>query len=618
MPADDVTAALRQTGTSPLRLGDPRRVGPYVPVALLGSGGMGRVYLARNAGDGPGLVAVKVIRPEYAEDPRFRRRFEREASVHARLRTRHTPRLCGTGFEDELLWMATEYLPGFDLAEAVREDGTLAVPAVWRLVAELGQALVALGAEEIVHRDLKPSNVLLTVRGAHVIDFGISKAVDASAITGTGNRVGTPAYMSPEHLREGRSDSASDVFSLAGTLVYAATGRAPFGDGTGVDVMHRVAFEDPNPQVVEEVAAADAELGALLTACLAKEPELRPTPRELVDAAGARSVPSAWPEPLGGRVLERQRAYEALHRLPVADMARLRSPGAPPPAPPARMSRPAPVLIPEPASIPEPEAVPEPGSAPEPAPVPEPAPALGSNPALGSSPAPEPPARAEGGPADAPPSRSRRKPLLIAVAGVSACAVAATALLLVRQDPPAVASPETGVTGTVGTSPGAGSTTRLPPSTGAQARPEVDGAANDSVDDRTGTTFPRPGASDSADEGRDDAPPAGTGSDTSPSPTPSTADPSADTGTDTGSAPWLSDCTHYSGNGRTRLGDSGKRVQQVQCMLTKRGYGLGGSEADGEFGTGTESAVRAFQSDRGLAADGVVAHDTWGALRSTE
>ena len=132
--ADDAAAALRQTGALPLRLGDPRRVGPYAPVALLGSGGMGRVYLARPADDSPGLVAVKVIRPEYAEDPRFRRRFEREAAVHARLSTPHAPRLCGTGFEDELLWMATEYLPGFDLAEAVREDGTLETGAVWRLV----------------------------------------------------------------------------------------------------------------------------------------------------------------------------------------------------------------------------------------------------------------------------------------------------------------------------------------------------------------------------------------------------------------------------------------------------------------------------------------------------
>ncbi|ANS68984.1 serine/threonine protein kinase [Streptomyces lincolnensis] len=580
MPADDVTAALRRTGASPLRLGDPRRVGPYAPVALLGSGGMGRVYLARTADDGPGLVAVKVIRPEYAEDPRFRRRFEREASVHARLRTRHTPRLCGTGFEDELLWMATEYLPGYDLAEAVREDGTLGTAAVWRLVAELGQALVSLGAEEIVHRDLKPSNVLLSVRGAHVIDFGISKAVDASAITGTGNRVGTPAYMSPEHLREGRSDTASDVFSLAGTLVYAATGRAPFGDGTGVDVMHRVAFEEPNPEVVREVSAADAELGALLTACLAKEPEQRPTPRELVDAAGARSVPATWPEPLGGKVLARQQAYEALHRLPVADMARLRSPGDLPPALSALSASPARVSPP-------------------------------------AAPVPEPPAKA--GPATAP-ARSRRKPLLIAVAGVSVCAVAVVALLLLRQDPPAAASPETGVTGTVDTAPGAGAATGVSPGTGGQSRPELDGALDENVEDRTGTTVPRPGASGSAgdegegDEGLDDGTTAGTTPDASPTPTPSAADPSAGTGT----APWLSDCTHYSGNGRTRLGDSGKRVQQVQCMLTKRGYGVGSSGVDGEFGSGTETAVRAFQSDRGLAADGVVARDTWGALRSAE
>jgi serine/threonine protein kinase len=589
MPADDVTAALRQTGASPLRLGDPRRVGPYVPVALLGSGGMGRVYLARSGDDGPGLVAVKVIRPEYAEDPRFRRRFEREAAVHARLRTRHTPRLCGTGFEDELLWMATEYLPGFDLAEAVREDGTLETAAVWRLVAELGQALVSLGAEEIVHRDLKPSNVLLSVRGAHVIDFGISKAADASAITGTGNRVGTPAYMSPEHLREGVSGPASDVFSLAGTLVYAATARAPFGDGTGVDVMHRVAFEDPNPEVVREVSAADADLGALLTACLAKEPEQRPTPRELVDAAGARPVPAGWPEPLGGKLLARYQAYEALHRLPVADMARLRSPGDLPPAPSAPMA----------------SAAPPPRVSPPAAPV------------------PEPPVQAQDAPAAAP-VRTRRKPLLIAVAGVSVCAVAVVALLLLREDPPAFASPETGVSGAVETVPGNGSATRVPPGTGGQSRPEADGALDENVEDRTGTTVPRPGASGSAgeegvdDDGLDDGTTAGTTPGASPTPTPSAADPSADTGPDTGTAPWLSDCTHYSGNGRTRLGDSGKRVQQVQCMLTKRGYGVGSSGVDGEFGSGTETAVRAFQSDRGLDADGVVARDTWGALRSAE
>ncbi|MFF4805516.1 protein kinase [Streptomyces sp. NPDC001351] len=568
MPTDDAAAALRQTGASPLRVGDPRRVGPYAPMALLGSGGMGRVFLARPMDDSPGLVAVKVIRPEYSEDPRFRRRFEREASVHARLRTPHTARLSGTGFDDELLWMATEYLPGFDLAEAVQEGGPLEPAAIWRLAAELGQALADLTAEGIVHRDLKPSNVLLSVRGAHVIDFGIAKAADASAITGTGNRVGTPAYMSPEHLREGRSDTASDVFSLAGTLVYAATGRAPFGDGTGVDVMHRVAFEDPRPEVIGQISTADPELGSLLTACLAKEPERRPTPQELIDAAGVRNVLSTWPEPLGAKVLARQRAYETLHRMPAAGMTRSGSPAALPPVPSAR--------------------------------TPEHA-----------QPVMEPPSKADGGPARAP-ARARRKPWLVAVAGISACAVVAVTLLLTQQDPPATGSAKGGVAKTVGTAPRGDSSAQVSPSTNEQPRPNVNGGAVEERESKTGSTL-RPGPSGSVDNQHADASAPGTTPDTSLSPAPSADSPSA--GADT--TPWLSECTYYSGNGRTRLGDNGKRVQQVQCMLTKRGYSLGNTGVDGEFGPDTETAVRTFQTDRGLKADGIVAHDTWSALRST-
>ncbi|MFG2728300.1 protein kinase [Streptomyces canus] len=538
---------------------------------------MGRVYLARPADDSPGLVAVKVIRPEYAEDHRFRRRFEREASVHARLRTPHAPRLCGTGFEDELLWMATEYLPGFDLAEAVKAYGALETAAVWRLVAELGQALAGLAVEEIVHRDLKPSNVLLSVRGAHVIDFGISKAADASAITGTGNRVGTPAYMSPEHLREGLSDTASDVFSLAGTLVYAATGRAPFGDGTGVDVMHRVAYEDPNPEVVAEIAEAGAELGSLLTACLDKEPARRPTPQELIDAAGLRPVLSTWPEPLGGKVLARQQAYEALHQLPVEAMSRLRSPGDLPLPPSAR--------------------------------VPEPDP---RSPEKNESSAAAPPP-GQPGPEDVP-ARNRRKALLVAAAGVAICVVAAVALLLVRQDPPAAASPKAGATSADGTGPRDASGGSVSPSTSGLTRPDVDGAVEEDRDAEGTTTSTEPEASGSVGDQDDNAAPPGDTPSNAPTPTPSADSPSA--GTDT--APWLAECTYYAGNGRTGLGDSGKRVQQVQCMLTERGYGVGSAGVDGEFGSATETAVQAFQSERGLNADGVVAHDTWVALRSAE
>lgn len=610
MPTDDSAAALRRTGASPLRPTDPPRVGPYVPVALLGSGGMGRVYLARPADDSPGLVAVKVIRPEYAEDPRFRRRFEREASVHARLRTPHAPRLCGTGFEDELLWMATEYLPGFDLSEAVQEAGALPPAAVWRLVAELGQALAALGAEEIVHRDLKPSNVLLTVRGAHVIDFGISKAVDASAITGTGNRVGTPAYMSPEHLREGLSDGASDLFSLGGTLVYAAAGRAPFGDGTGVDVMHRVAFEEPNPEVIGEIAAVDPELGELLTACLAKDPVRRPTPRELIETARARAVPSVWPEPLGEEVAARQQAYETLHRLPVASMVRLRGREVLPPRP----LRPVVEPVPQPApSVPEP-AVPMAASAEQP-------PAAEASPERPPASLSEPSEQPSGPVGLA--ARLRKRTWLVVAAGLVICAVAALAVLLTPSDGPGGGSAQgaDGV-GAIGAAPRNASAHPGSATSGGQSRPDLDGALNKEATEG-GTAHADPGpdtdpeqsAASSPSGGQSgDASAPGTAPDASTSPTPSDDSTTADPGT----TPWLSECTYYNGNGRTRLGDSGKRVRQVQCMLTERGYAVGGGGVDGEFGTGTESAVEAFQSDRGLDADGVVAHDTWSALRSAE
>jgi hypothetical protein len=510
--------------------------------------------------------------------------------VHAQVRTPHTPKLCGTGFQDELLWMATEYLPGLDLADAVRADGALETAAVWRLVAELGRALAALAAAGIVHRDLKPSNVLLCVRGAYVIDFGLSKAVDASALTGTGNRVGTPAYMSPEHLRTGTCDTASDVFSLAGTLVYAATGRAPFGDGSGVDVMHRVAFEEPNPELIGEISAADAPLGSLLSACLAKEPERRPTPQDLIDAAEAHAGTSVWPEPLGGTVLARQDAYEVLLSLPVERKARSQPPiqtpddrpWAVPPPPPEPVSRPAP-------------------------------------PAFGA------PMEATG-PAVTPPERSRpvgartwaqKKPVLAVAAGITVCAVAAAVFVLTRQDAPATASSPGASAPTGGTVPGDAG---LPPvpgtsdgSSGSGKSP--DGAANTDGDASRPEVSDSSSDSDSSDADRGNAPSApGTESSTPTYAAPSPTGPPAE---QPATPSWISDCTHYSGNGRTRQGDSGKRVLQVQCVLTKRGYGVGSTGVDGNFGPGTESAVRSFQSDKGLDADGIVGRETWTALRST-
>ncbi|MFJ9906621.1 protein kinase [Streptomyces sp. NPDC101152] len=606
-PTPDEATVLRQSGAAPLHRGDPRRIGPYVPLALLGSGGMGRVYLARAVDGDPGLVAVKVIRPEYADDHGFRRRFEREASVHDLVRTPRTPRLCGTGFADELLWMATEYLPGLDLADAVREGGALPTVAVWRLVAELGHALVDLSAAGIVHRDLKPSNVLLSVRGAHVIDFGLSKAVDASALTGTGNRVGTPAYMSPEHLRTGTCDTASDVFSLAGTLVYAATGHAPFGDGTGVDVMHRVAFEEPSTELLGEVASRDPELAALLSACLVKEPERRPAPHDLVEAAATHGEPADWPEPLAGRVLARQAAYEALCRLPAARLrtADGRVPALPPlPAEQPNQPSPPPAAA-QPADLP---ASPSPAAQPS-SPVPPPQSAQPHQPVP-----PRPESAAEPAAARETRLRAAHKPLLAVAAGVVLCVTAAGILAL----DPGHGDPPSTLPGSGTTMAGTLSGGAVAPVSGAAASTSTSGK---SVDGGTARTADSPGAKQpSASHSAAGAHPGGHASASAGAPTPTGQATGPVTGapSEPATPPWISDCTYYNGNGRTSEGDSGKKVLQAQCMLSKRGYDLGSDGVDGRFGQATQSAVETFQSNKGLSVDGVVGHETWSALRATD
>ncbi|MEV0217883.1 serine/threonine-protein kinase [Streptomyces sp. NPDC050704] len=597
-------AALEQAGATRLKSTDPAHIGPYAPLGLLGSGGMGRVYLARPADDAPGLAAVKVIRPEYAEDAEFRRRFEREASVHAQVRTPHAPRLLGTGFQDDLLWMATQYVPGLNLAEATRECGGLEPAGVWRLVGELGQALSALAAAGIVHRDLKPSNVILSLQGAHVIDFGISQAADSSAITTTGNRVGTPAFMSPEYLREGECDTASDVFSLASTLVYAATARAPFGDGTGVDVMHRVAFEEPKPEIMDELAEADPPLAALLLACLSKDPAGRPTPRQLIDAAEAHArtrasrVPS-WQEPLNSRLVTRSQAHEVLGHASTEQTGHFRTPTQ-------RVASP----------------VPGPGFGP-----PTPPNSYGPPTPPNSYGPPTPPGGqgGQGGQYNPPARRGRRKPYLVVAAVLAVCAVAVSAFLLTRPDSAGTASPAPTTEATASQQEKEGTETSPSPSSSRSASPSTSpekGKQKEKEDKDGGSDDDASGAGAAGGQGGGQASPTqaettaaggnggggGNGGST-PAPTRTATKPAA--------PPWISQCTYYSGTQLTQAGDKGQRVVQVQCMLSKRGYSVGGAGVDGQFGADTVSAVRLFQSDKGLEVDGQVGPNTWGALRSS-
>ncbi len=288
----------------PLRKSDPRQAGPYRLMSVLGSGGMGRVYLGRDTTGATGPAAVKVIRPEYAEDPLFRKRFEREVGALGRIQGAHIVRLLGSGCDEDLVWVATEYIPGPTLAELVDARGPVDAAAAWRLLADVGRAIEAIWRSGIVHRDLKPSNVILGADGARVIDFGVVQAGDSTSITVTGQNVGTPAYMSPEQVRGQEVTAASDVFSLASTLTYAVAGEAPFGEGTGVDVLHRVAFDPPREDVLDKVAGVDAELAAFIRTCLDKDPELRPLPEAVFRTAiGHQLSAPAGPPP---RVVSRR------------------------------------------------------------------------------------------------------------------------------------------------------------------------------------------------------------------------------------------------------------------------------------------------------------------------
>src|ERR1019366_4678226 len=210
-----------------LQPGDPRKVGPYWLVGRLGSGGMGRVFLARSPGGRQ--VAVKVVRAELAEQADFRIRFAREVAAARTVSGLFTAPVVDADLDGPVPWLATAYVAGPSLADAVTNHGPLPVTSVLALAAGLAEGLGAIHAAGIVHRDLKPSNVLLAEDGPRIIDFGISRAAQASMLTGTGLVVGSPGFMSPEQAEGGDIGLPSDVFSLGAVLTFAATGEGPFG-----------------------------------------------------------------------------------------------------------------------------------------------------------------------------------------------------------------------------------------------------------------------------------------------------------------------------------------------------------------------------------------------------
>ncbi|MDI2128343.1 protein kinase domain-containing protein [Yinghuangia seranimata] len=313
---------------------DPRRVGPYSVFGRLGSGGMGKVYLGRSGGGR--TVAIKVIRPELADDPVFRVRFGQEVKAARKVSGAFTAAVVDAEPTAPVPWMATTYVAGIPLNDAVLRHGPLPEASVRMLLAGMAEALRTVHDAGLIHRDLKPSNVLLALDGPHVIDFGITKAVDgtaytatAAAPTATGAVVGSPGYMSPEQAQAKPLTPASDVFSLASTAYFAATGAAAFGTGPWQALMYSVITNEP------DYGPVPPALRDLFEACFAKDPERRPTPDQVVAFIEEGSAPvgmGSWlPDQLTADVSAARTALLALPSPPVDPAGGDRDPGTPDP-----------------------------------------------------------------------------------------------------------------------------------------------------------------------------------------------------------------------------------------------------------------------------------------------
>ncbi|WP_443072015.1 serine/threonine-protein kinase [Streptomyces sp. NBC_01477] len=291
--------------------------------ARIGEGGMGSVYLSHTRGGQP--LALKVIRREYAQDEEFRRRFQQEVQAARRVQGYYVVPVLDHDTTGNQPWLATTYVPGLPLDEALARYGALPLPSVLQLMGCAAEALRAVHAAGVIHRDLKPSNILLGAAGPAVIDFGIARAADSTALTRSGGLIGTPQFMSPEHANGLALTPATDVFSLGLIAAVAATGRHPYGEAGAITLAAQIANTAIRPP---DLSPYPEPLRELLERCLTADPDARPLPQELADscarAAGRslRDVAGWLPEPVAAEIVRRE---AAARRPPEPESA----PGAP-------------------------------------------------------------------------------------------------------------------------------------------------------------------------------------------------------------------------------------------------------------------------------------------------
>lgn len=314
MAADDGgRGKTRSFAFKPLRLEDPDEIAGFRLAARLGSGGMGTVYLSHMPDGQP--TALKVIRQELAEGPDFRRQFEREIAAARRVQGPFTMPVLESDSEGPVPWLATGYVAGPSLGEAVSIHGQLPDRMAVQLMSGVAEALATIHAAGVVHRDLKPSNVLLATDGPRVIDFGIARAADATTRTASDRRVGTPGFMAPEQVRGEEVTAQADMFALGLLICFAATGRGAFGRGEPDALLYRIVHDEP------DLSRCPAGLREIVAACLAKDPAARPGPAQVLEACRVLSGGHS-PRPAEGWLEGSSLAVETAQRV------------APPPAAP--------------------------------------------------------------------------------------------------------------------------------------------------------------------------------------------------------------------------------------------------------------------------------------------
>jgi serine/threonine protein kinase len=258
-----------------LRSGDPEQIGPWQIVNRLGSGGMGVVYMGTN---GTRAAAIKVVREFLLEDPASRTRLTREVETLLRVKSDFVAEIVGSDIDGNPAWIATNYVDGPSLKILVEKEGPLSEEKWIEFAKGFLSALSSVHSVGVVHRDIKPSNILLSKTGPKLIDFGISFVNDATSLTGTGMVAGTPAWLAPEQFLGREITTSVDNFAAGSTLMYAATGRTPWGaeDSSVGAVMHTILVEEPDLS-----ALSDFQID-IITPLLIKDAQSRKTASQML------------------------------------------------------------------------------------------------------------------------------------------------------------------------------------------------------------------------------------------------------------------------------------------------------------------------------------------------